>query len=70
MFAITTKTFSKLVSHEFVNYLQNAGQGESVEVANCMDKIKGLQALMQKLIEAHRQEHINFVAMLEKQPSV
>nr|XP_002128552.1 uncharacterized protein LOC100181668 [Ciona intestinalis] len=49
---------------------KNAGKGESGEVSNCMEKIKGLQALMQKLIEAHRQEHINFVAMLEKQPSV
>ncbi|XP_039265846.1 uncharacterized protein LOC120341411 [Styela clava] len=52
------------------NIGKNAGSGESVGIANCMDKIKSLQVLLQKLIEAHRQEHLNFISMLEKQPSV
>lgn len=44
--------------------------GDNVQVQSCLDKVKGLQALMQKLIEAHRQEHINFISMLERQPHV
>lgn len=55
----------------FTGFRKSMGDGaDNAQVQTCLDKVKGLQALMQKLIEAHRQEHMNFIAMLEKQPGL
>jgi len=50
---------------------ENNDKGENAaQVDKCMEKINGLQDLMHKLIRAHRQEHDNFVALLEKKSSL